>query len=166
MANVWEIPLSPTAFQWTATSGVPAFGVAKDRDYIAFDASTVEAAKSVWVAVPQNYAGGTVKVTLYLIAASATSGKFDFDVSVEAVTAADAVDLDAGESFDSANSGDVTVGSTAGHLFTLTITLTNKDSMAAGDYLRIKVERDADDGTNDTATGDAHLLGALLFEEA
>jgi hypothetical protein len=46
----------------------------------------------------------------------------------------------------------------------VSVTLTNADSIAAGDLVRISISRDADDGTNDTATGDLYLLAAELRE--
>lgn len=143
-----------------ATNG-PDFAVVQNRPCLLFDASTVETAYSPafrWSAT------GTVVVDIFYAAASATSGKFDWDVYVEAITAADAVDMDAAESWDAANSGDQTVPGTAGYLGVVTITLTNKDSAAVGDYCRLRLERDADDGTNDTATGDARVWAVTIRE--
>lgn len=166
MANTFEITLDPDAFV-PDVSLAPDRGLVQGRPYWAFDASSVRTLRSKPFVWPAAYdGGGTLKCDLLLIAESATSGKFDFEISVEAITPADAVDLDAGESFDTANTGDGTVPGTAGHLMLLTITLTNKDSVAAGDLVRFKIERDADDGTNDTATGDARLLGVRIYEEA
>jgi hypothetical protein len=97
--------------------------------------------------------------------ASATSGNVDFEVAVEAITDADATDLDATTSFDTVNSSGATaVPGTAGYIDQVSITLTNADSIAAGDLVRISVSRDADDGTNDTATGDLYLLAAEVRE--
>jgi len=45
----------------------------------------------------------------------------------------------------------------------VSITLTNADSVAAGDYVRIAINRDADNGS-DTATGDAYLLAVEVRE--
>jgi hypothetical protein len=116
--------------------------------------------------MPASYTGsGSLKADIFYMMASATSGKVDFDVLVEAITTADALDLDSASSFDSANSGDQAVPSVAGYLGQVTITLTNKDSVAAGDYVRIRLERDADDATNDTATGDARVLLVVIREE-
>lgn len=166
MSNTFEINLDPDAFV-PGSSDAPDRGVAQGRPFWGFDADAVETLRSKPFIMPASYSGaGTLKIDLLLVAASATSGKFDFDVSVEAVTPADAVDLDAGESFDTANSADDTVPGTAGYLMLLTITLSNKDSVAAGDYVRVKIARDADDATNDTATGDANFLGARIYEEA
>jgi hypothetical protein len=130
------------------------------RPALAFDASTVEGCR--WTGVAPQGLTGTLKARIFYIMASATSGDVDFELSVEAVTDADALDLDASESFDSVNAGNVTVPGTAGYLDVLEITLTNKDNIAAGDYFRVKLERDADDVTNDTATGDCYVLAVEI----
>jgi hypothetical protein len=130
------------------------------RPVLAFDAGTVEDA--VWTFVAPQGLTGTLKARIFYIMASAVAGKVDFEVSVEAVTDADALDLDAGDSFDSVNAANATVPGTAGYLDVLDVTLTNKDSIAAGDYVRVKLERDADDGTDDTATGDCYVLAVEI----
>lgn len=165
MANNFEINLPAQSFMIPATAGC-ARRVLQDRPFLAYDDTAVEAAISLPFEMPATYTGsGTLKADIFYMMASATSGSVDFDVLVEAITAADAVDLDSASSFDSANSGDQTVPATAGYLGQLTITLSNKDSVAAGDYVRIKLERDADDSTNDTATGDARVLLVVIREE-
>ena len=147
------------------TSSAPGRDVVQNRPFLAFDASAVESAYSRPAAMPGQYAGGTLKANVGYFMASATSGKVDFEVSVEAVSDGDTVDLDAGTSFDTANAGNATVPGTAGHLDVLTITLTNKDSVAAGDLVTFKLERDADDATDDTATGDARVLWVEIWED-
>lgn len=166
MANNFEINLNPDA--WVPpTSAHPDRGVVQGRPYWAFDASTVETLRSKAFRMPTAYTGsGTLKVDIFYAAASATSGKFDFEISVEAITPGDAVNTGTTESFDSVNAGNQTVPGTAGYLGVLTITLTNKDSVAAGDLVRLKLERDADDATDDTATGDARIYDVAIYEEA
>ena len=41
-------------------------------------------------------------------------------------------------------------------------TYTAMDNLAAGDLCLLCLKRDADDGTNDTATGDAHVVAVAL----
>lgn len=126
------------------------------RPVLAYDASTQETA--YWtVVVPQGWTGTKTAVISYIMA-SATANLVDFEVAVEAVTAADATDLDAADSFDTVNSQNGTVPGTAGYLGQISVTLTNNDSSAAADYMRVSVSRDADDGTNDTAAGDCYVL--------
>lgn len=166
MANNFEIQLDPDCFVPPSSAHADR-GVIQNRPYIAFDASTVEAMYSKAVQMPNAYTGsGTLKVDILYAMASATSGKVDFEVSAEAITPADAVDTDSASSFDTANAGDQTVPATAGYVGLLTITLTNKDSVAPGDMFRLKLERDADDGTNDTASGDCRVYSVTLREEA
>lgn len=165
MSNVWEIVLTPDDFIPPASNHADQ-GVIQQRRYMAFDAATVENMISKALQMPANYAGGVVKVDVLYAMASATSGNVDFEASVEAITPADAVDTDSASSFDTANGANQTVPGTAGYLGKLSISLTNKDGVAAGDMFRIKLERDADDGTNDTATGDARVYAVTVYEEA
>jgi hypothetical protein len=147
------------------TSNAAALTRVNERPALAFDAATDESAR--WtLAVPQGFTGTMTAVISY-IAASATTGAVRFQVQVEAFTAADAVDLDATTSFDTANSNGGTVPGTAGHLGQISVTLTNQDSAAAADYLRIHLNRDADgtSGTDD-ATGDCYVLVVELRDAA
>lgn len=145
------------------SSNFPGLNTVNARPVLAFDASTQETAYWTLVA-PQGLSGALSCVLTYMMA-SATSGNIEFEVSAEAITDADATDLDATTSFDAVNaSGAIAVPGTAGYLDQVSVTLTNADSVAAGDLLRISISRDADDGTNDTATGDLYLLMAELRE--
>lgn len=122
-----------------------------------FDASTQEHIYTQFI-MPGNYASGATLVVYYKMA-SATADKIAWGGLAMARTADDASDMDADE-FDAANVANETVPGTAGYMSTLSITLTNADSLAAGDHVVLCVYRDADDGTNDTATGDAEFVGA------
>ncbi len=132
---------------------------ANGHPYLTFDDSTVEQARFAGV-VPDNY-GSSPVLSIYYSMASATSGKVDFEASVIAVTPDDAADIDT-DSFDAVNAANETVPGTAGYMSKLDITLSNDDGMAAGDLLFVKLERDADDGTDDTATGDAEVRAVVL----
>jgi len=164
MGHVTLLQYDALAFHLPA-SNAPRLGVVQDRAFLAFDDATPQHAKTRHVRMPGQYGGGTLKATITYFMASATSGTVDFEVSVEAIGEADAVDLDAGESFDSANAASATVPATAGHVAMLTITLTNKDDVEAGDTVRFKLQRDADDAANDTAVGDARVVGLEIWEE-
>ena len=145
------------------SSNFPGLNTVNARPVLAFDASTQETAYWTLVA-PQGLTGALSCVITYMMA-SATSGNIEFEVALEAITDADATDLDATTSFDTVNaSGAITVPGTGGYIDQVSVTLTNADSVAAGDLLRISISRDADDGTNDTATGDLYLLIAELRE--
>lgn len=154
--------LTPYSAEFPATNFPQLKLDAQRRPVLAFDATTGETAYWTLVA-PQGLSGALTAVVHYKMA-SATSGGVAFDVAVEAVTDGDAVDLDAGTSFDSVNGGnDASVPGTAGYKGEVSIALTNADSIAAGDLVRISLARDVADG-NDTATGDCEVLAVELRE--
>lgn len=155
--------LTPESASFPASNFAPLVLV-NERLALAFDAGTSEAA--YWtLAAPQGLTG-TLTLVISFVMASATSGNVIWRVQAEAVSDGDSVDLDATTSFDTANSsGAVAVPGTAGYLKQASVTLTNADSVAAGDYLRIRIDRDAANGS-DTATGDAYLLLAELRDAA
>jgi hypothetical protein len=154
--------LTPFSAEFPATN-FPQLTTANARPALAFDASTKETA--YWtLAAPQGLTGALSLVVSFMMA-SATSGSIEMLAAVEAITDADAVDLDTATSFDTENaSGAITVPGTAGYIKQCSITLTSADSAAAADYLRISIARDAADATNDTATGDLYLLAIELRE--
>jgi hypothetical protein len=131
------------------------------RFVLSFDAATAETA--VWsFNAPQGLSGTWVAVVTFCMA-SATSGKVDFTVAVEAITSGDSLNTLTTDSFDTENAITApTVPGTAGYPLQFSCTLTNMDSIAAGDLVRLKLKRDATDGTNDTATGDCHVLSVEL----
>lgn len=116
--------------------------------------------------VPQGWTGTITAIITYCMA-SATSGLVDFEVSVQSVTDGDTLDIDASTSYDTANTITApTVPGTAGYIDQVTCTLTNNDSSAAGDWITFRLTRDADDGTNDTATGDCYVLSVEIRDGA
>lgn len=150
---------TPLAAEFPA-SNFPQLLLSNRRPALAYDAATKETA--YWTfQVPQGFTG-TPSAVLTLAMASATSGNTIWDVAIEAITSGDATDTDATTSFDADNvSSSVAAPATAGYITQTTITLTNNDSMAVSDYIRVSVARDAANGS-DTATGDAYLLSVEL----
>ena len=136
------------------------------RPVLAFDAATDETA--YWTDIAPQGITGTLTLIISYVMASATSGAIGLQAQIEAVTDNDATDLDAVTSFDTVNnSASTTVPATAGYIDQVSITLTNSDSIAAGDYYRISVNRDADGSAiADTATGDLYLLAIELRDSA
>lgn len=136
------------------------------RAVLAFDAATDEAA--MWTAIaPQGWTGTITAVITYCMA-SATSGTVGLQVSVEAISDGDTVDIDSSTSYDTVNnSASTTVPGTAGYIDQISVTLTNNDSSAPADLLRFKVNRDADGSTiTDSATGDLYLLSVEIRDGA
>lgn len=140
----------------------PALTLINRRPALAFDAATDELAYWTFIA-PQGMTGTLTAIVTYMMA-SATSGVVFWEGILEAVSDGDATDLDAGTSFGTTNSASGTVPATAGYIDQITITLTNTDAIAVGDYVRLSINRDANNA-GDTATGDAYLL-AVEFRDA
>ena len=126
------------------------------------DGADESAAVTRAVQMPQQYAAGALAAKLCIFTA-ATTGSVVWEVYVEAVTDADASDMDTGALFDSANSGTVAVPGTAGYLDVFSITLTNKDSVAAGDLVRFLVRRNSPSGSDDAAAN-AYLMWLAIEE--
>lgn len=134
------------------------------RPVLAYDATTAETAYWTFIA-PQGLTSTYTAIVTYMMA-SAVSGGVAFDVALEAVTDGDTTDLDAGTSFDTANTGTAaSVPGTAGYIDQVSVTLTNADSIAAGDYARISVTR-AVANAADTATGDCYVLAVEFRDSA
>lgn len=127
---------------------------------LAFDATTSETCQ--WRTVAPQGITGTWNAVITYCMASAVTGGVAFDVSVQAVSSGDALDIDTSTSFDTVNGGsDATVPGTAGYPKQFTITLTNMDSIAAGDWVTFRLARDIADAA-DTATGDCYVLSVEL----
>lgn len=145
----------------TKTSTFPQPGRTSDgsgaRPYLGYDASTDEAA--YWtIPCPVGFTAPFTIVATYAMA-SATSGNVIVDATIEAITDGDSMDTDNTESLDTANTSAATaVPGTAGNIDQISITCTNGDSVAAGDYVRIRFRRVGSSGS-DTATGDLNLYG-------
>jgi hypothetical protein len=149
---------SKTYAVFTATDNQPpatAFATLDTRNSIAvldFDDATDESAVFVSIIPEAASLGSGLKIRLHWMATTATSGNVVWDVSLERMT----TDLDS-DSFDTIASGTAAANGTSGILTVTEITLTTIDSVTAGDGYRLKVTRDANNGS-DTMTGDAELV--------
>jgi len=108
-----------------------------------------------WGGILDDDYSGTLYCDIYWSMASATADEVVWDVLLWAVTPSDAAEINT-ESYDTANSSTATVPGTAGYMIKTTITLSNDDSIAAGDMFRIKINRDADNVADD-ALADAEI---------
>ena len=144
---------------FTATDNQPPssnFATLDTRNSIAvldFDAATDEFAVFLGVIPEAADLASGLKVRIYWMATSATSGNCRWGVQFEKA----GTDLDS-DSFDSATEAHSAANGTSGIETVTEITATSIDSLAAGDRFRLKVFRNADDATNDTMTGDAELI--------
>ena len=153
-------PASSTTGPTYVNHGTTPFG----RVGLAFDDSADESASTGMFVMPSEYTGsGTLKADICYYTASATSGDLAMLVGVEALTDGDSVDMEAAHSFDFTSSAATkTVPGTAGHPDILTYTLTNKDSVAAGDIVRVLILRDV---SEDGVSGDVYVASVSLYEE-
>lgn len=157
----------------SANNGAPAYQRVKSSDtasstnsppyffQLAFDAAADE--ECAWsFQMPGDYASGPILDILFKMT-SATTGAVRFEGRIAAVTPGDATDVDA-KAYATTNSNGVTVpATTAGKLGSLSVTLTNADTLAADDLVIVQLRRDADGTTGtDDATGDCEVVSARL----
>jgi len=143
------------------TTNFPALTSVNARPVLAFDQTTDETCYWTFVA-PQGLTGA-LSIIIHLFGAAAGTNSTYWQAQVEAVTPGDAMDLDSATSFDTANAGNGAMLTTQGHQTSISITLTNADSIAAGDYVRLSLNRDADNASDNFAA-DAYVTLVELRE--
>lgn len=129
-----------------------------------FDDTTDEAVVFKFY-LPSYYSGGGLTVEIFASFTSATSGNVVWEAAIERVTDSNQ-DIDSDGFASAQSSGAVAVPGTSGHVKKFTITFTNgaqMDSLAAGEWGRIKINRDANNAS-DTASGDAELWSVTIKE--
>ena len=145
--------LTPESAHFPSTN-FPALSSVNARPVLAYDAATQETA--YWTIVAPQGLTGALSAIIHVFGNAAGTNATYWEVAVEAVTPGDAVDLDSATSFDTVNGGNAATLATQGHQTSVSITLTNADSIAAGDYVRISLARDVADA-NDTFAADAYV---------
>lgn len=120
------------------------------------DATTDEAA--VWqFTMPSNYSSAPT-LDIHFAMASGEANEVEFEASIMCYTpTTDTANVDTASFANCAVGTSTTVSATAGEVYSQSITLTD-DSCAAGDIVWIWVSTDADDATNDDATGDREVI--------
>jgi hypothetical protein len=126
---------------------------------LAFDAAADE--WCTWsFRCPADYASGPIVKIQYKMT-SATTGAVVWDARLGTQGTGASTSLNA-KVFASANTATPTVpATTAGKIGESSITMTNDDSMAVGDFAVLRVSRVGSSGS-DTATGDAELIAVVL----
>ena len=147
-----------------ATSNYATFDAMAGSNFVVpcldFDASTDESAFFFFNAV--SYGSGNLTVQVQWYADTASSGDVVWAAQLACITPnTDSTDIET-KAFDTANTAtDSHLGTTNQRLHSVDITVSNTDSIAAGDYCVLKIYRDADNGS-DTMTGDASLVRVLV----
>ena len=122
-----------------------------------FDATTEE--HWYWsFAMPSNYGSAPI-VDVYYKATSATTGTAAFNAKIMAITPDDAADMDIDEFAAEQTAGSEAVPGTAGIMSTISVTLSNADSVAANDFVVLAVFRDV---SEDGVTGDLEVPMVVL----
>ena len=140
-----------------------AFATLDTRNSVAvldFDATTDESAIFLGIIPEAASLGSGLKIRLAWTATAATSGDCVWDASLERMN----TDIDS-DSFDTIASVTTTTNGTSGVPNYSEITLTTIDSVIAGDGFRLKINRDANNGS-DTMTGDAELIAVEVRSAA
>ena len=142
-----------TAFPAAVKNGTntPVYG-------LAYDAASDEAA--FWLFRAVNYGSGNLTITVDWYADTATFGDVIWGAQLAAITPD--TDTQDGETKSLATANTVTdthLGTTGQRLHRASITVSNLDSIAAGDDVWIRIYRNASAG-GDTMTGDAILVAA------
>lgn len=138
-------------------------GLRNNRPCLLFDQSTDESAVFSDV-LNRAYAGGGVTVSLYWAADGVTVNDVIWDVAFERVGDGQ-LDID-GDSFAAVQSVTDTAPGTDGFVTTASVAFTDgaqMDSVAVGELYRLKVTRDADNGS-DTLAADTQLFAVELTE--
>ncbi len=137
------------------------------RMVLSFDDTAEEAVITPTYQMPGQYAGGTLKATAMVIFEDEVIATSDaiFDIAVEAITPGDSGNVLISDTFDSLNVGNkVSPPTSTGYLTSFTVTLTNKDSVAAGDAVRFAVRRDID-LDSDTCVNDVYIVSLEIWED-
>jgi hypothetical protein len=141
-------------------SGYATLDVRNGHAVLDFDAAADETIVFTGL-VPAHYGGGDLTVELHWTSTSATSGNVRWLAAMEKTSGTD-IDADA---FGTASAATGAAPASSGTLAktTLTVSAANAGNPVAGDALRLKVTRDADDAA-DTMSDDAELWAVHLSE--
>lgn len=164
MATVTTL-LLPEEAQFLATA-FPAYVKTNGTNFpvsgLAYDAATDEAAFFKFVAT--SYGSGNLTLTLYWYADTASSGNVVWEAQIAAITPdTDSQDVETDALATLNFVQDTHLGTTGQRLHSCAITISNLDSIAAGDVVHLRIARDAN-GTSatDDLAGDVILVAATL----
>jgi hypothetical protein len=161
VARMTPIHIRPQQLIADSTSG---FGITTRNQHVlaAFDYTTDEIGYYTG-RLPDNYNGDGLTVVVDWVAATATTGDVVWNVAFERI-AANGLDIDS-DSFGADNTATDTCNATPGKVKYSTINFTDgadMDSVVAGETFRLRITRDADNGS-DTMVGDAQILAIKIY---
>lgn len=134
-------------------SSLPVYG-------LAFDDTTSESC--FFRILPKGYGSGNLTLVLYWYADTDTNTGHGcvWEAALEALTPGDAQNIET-DAFATAQNATGNPSGTSNGLVSTTITITNLDSIAADDYVTVRIARLPANGADDM-TGDAILVAASL----
>lgn len=146
------------------TSNPPAPVLIQGTNYpvagLAFDASTQETCYFAFSAA--EYGSGNITVTITWYADTASSGGVVFGCSLAAITPnSDSQDIETKAFATENTASDSHIGTTAQRLHSFDVTINNLDSVAADDYVILRLRRVPADAS-DTMTGDAIVARVVV----
>lgn len=155
--------LAPEGAQFLATA-FPQFtkinGTAFPVSALAYDATTAETAH--WRFAALNYGSGNLTLTVYWYADTASSNGVVFEAAIAAITAnTDTQDTETKAYATATNATDTHLGTTGQRLHNFDIVISNLDSIAANDWVSLKLGR-LPANASDTMTGDCLIVGCML----
>jgi hypothetical protein len=161
MATVTQTLLATDAqFLSTAFPGLVKNGSSFPVTGLAFDAASDEVA--YWTFYAAAYGSGNVTVRVFWYADTASSGDVVWEAQLAAITAnTDTQDVETKALATANTATDTHLGTTGQRLHSIDITMSNLDSLAAGDSVWLRLARDANNAA-DTMTGDAIVEKVVL----
>lgn len=167
--TAFSIPLFPNSSGIAPSSGLTASALSQIQSsgagtnkpefwVLDHDAGAIEG--RIWQGRVMRGFGSTLTVSGMFIMASATSGNVVLGAQVACISDADASVT--AKVFATENTATVAVPASAGTAKLFSITMTNADSIAAGDWVNVCFYRKGTDGSDD-ATGDMRLLNLSLY---
>lgn len=167
MATIYAPPLMPenAVFLGTAFPQLNKVNGTNFAYYVLdFDAATDEAA--TWKFRADNYGSGNLTLDIYWYAENATSGNVVWEAQISAITPdTDSQDISTDALATLNYVQDTHLGTTSKRIHKCTITISNLDSLAAGDIVHIRIARDANgtNATDDMANDAAFIMAELSY---
>jgi hypothetical protein len=164
MATVWQY-FAPEEAQFAA-SGFPAFKLFAGTNFpvsgLAYDGAGTTAERAFWKFEPTNYGSGNLTCDLIWYADTGTANAVVWEAAIAAITPdADTQDVETKAFATATTVTDTHLGTTGQRLHKATITISNLDSIAAGDEVWLRISR-LPGNAADTMTVDAILTSVRL----
>ena len=163
MALLMPLPVSiflPSGANFPAWRSTMSGGA--ERAAWAFDNAVSQTMRTPMIQMPVFTGALSLKL---LIASATTSGNVQFRCAIEAVSSLEALNTNTSSSFDTTNTGSSeSIPATTFNPKEISIDLTNRDSLVAGEYVTFRVDRDVSVGSNVAAL--VFVYAVSLWDES